>query len=117
HHGVLEGEATTSAHSLAAEQALDDPERFFERGGPLLDLGAHGGELRLPVAEPALNDEAALGDGRQGAHLLRHQYGVPERQQEEAAGRLIAPLREQTPGDWNVLVVGRRRRVVVAHEK
>src|SRR5438105_8647070 len=85
--------------------------------GTRLERGAHRAELRVVLAEPALEDEAPAHDRGQRADLLGDQHGIPERQQEEAPGRFVAPLREQTPEHRHVLVVLARRRVMVADEQ
>ena len=69
------------------------------------------------VAEPALEDEAPAHEGGQRADLLGDQHRIPERQQEEAARRLVAPLREQAAQHRHVLVVLARRGVVIADEE
>jgi len=106
-----------AAHDLAGEQTPDDAERLLERRRPLLDVGAHGQELRLVVAQAGLHDEAAARDGGERADLLGDQHRVPQRKQEQAPGGLVAPLRQQTAHDRDVLVVRPRCRVVIADEE
>jgi len=73
--------------------------------------------LRLVVAEAALDDEGTARDRREGSDLLRDQHRIPQRQEKQAAGGRVAPLGQQAAEDRNVLVIGRRRRVMVADEQ
>src|SRR5262249_30026610 len=98
-------------------EALDDRQRLLEGRRTVLEPRAHRRELRLVVAEAALDDEAAAGDRREGADLLGDEDRIPQRQEEQAAGGGVAPLGQQAAEDRNVLVIGRRRRVMVADEE
>src|SRR5438445_10265559 len=91
--------------------------RFLEGRGPKFEARAHRRELRLVVAEAAREDEAAACDRREGPDLLGDEHGIPEGQQEQAAGRCLTPLGEEPPEDRDVLVVRARRRVVITDEQ
>jgi hypothetical protein len=64
-----------------------------------------------------LHDEGALCDGGQRPDLLGHQHRVPQREQEQAAGRGFAPLREQPSEHRRVLIIGRGRHVLIADKQ
>jgi hypothetical protein len=64
-----------------------------------------------------LHDEGALSDGGQCPDLLGHQHRVPQREQEQAAGRGFAPLREQPSKHRRVLKIGRGRHVLIADKQ
>ena len=49
--------------------------------------------------------------------LLGHQHRVPQREQEQAAGRGLAPLGEQPPQHRRVLIIGRGRHVLIADKQ
>src|SRR5207245_7500713 len=117
HLRVLHDEAPLRRHRFAGEETLHEVEGLFEGRRTLLDVGAHGEELRLAIAQTALEDEAAARDGGQGADLLGDEHGVPQGQEKEAARGLVVPLREQPAHHGHVLVVNARRRVVIAHEE
>src|SRR5215472_17231396 len=70
HPRVLDDEAPLGGHRLAREQALDDVEGLLEGGRPLLEIGTHGKELRLAIAQAALEDETAARDGGERTDLL-----------------------------------------------
>ena len=117
HLRVLHHEASLRRHRFAGEEALHEAEGLFEGRRALLDVGAHGEELRLAIAQTALEDEAAARDGGQGADLLGDEHGVPQGQEKEAARGLVVPLREQPAHHRHVLVVHARRGVMIAHEE
>ena len=107
---VSAGRSATTAFSKAKRRPpltvsprsrrCDDPEGLLEGRGPLLDLGPHGRELRLAVAQPALDDEAPAGDGGQGAHLLGEQDGIPHGQQERGSRPAGRPTRRAGAPAW-----------------
>src|SRR5262249_3059738 len=101
----------------AREQALDDVEGLLEGGRPLLEIGAHGEELRLAVALAALEDETAARDGGERADLLGDQHGIPEREEEEATRGAVRPFRKHAAEHRHILIVRSRRGVMIAHEE
>ena len=80
-------------------------------------LAPIAGEPVVTPAQPALHDEGTVRDGRQRPDLLGHQHRVPQRQQEQAPGRRLAPFREKPPEDRRVLIVGRGRHVLIADKQ
>jgi hypothetical protein len=104
-------------HRLTRQQAPDNVEAFLESRRARPDVCAHRGEPGLAPAEPALHDEGTLSDGGQGPDLLGHQHRVPQREQEQAPGRGLAPLREQPPEHRRVLIIGRGRDVLIADKQ
>jgi hypothetical protein len=78
---------------------------------------AHRGELRLVVAETALDDEPAPRDRRQCADLLGHEHRIPQRQEKQAPGRRVAPLGQEPAEDRHVLVVEPGCGVMVTDEE
>ncbi len=110
-------EAPGGTHRFTRQQAPDNVERFLESRRTRPDVGAHRGEPGLAPAEPALHDEGALRDGGQCPDLLGHQHRVPQREQEQAPGRGLAPLREKPPEHRRVLIIGRGRHVLIADKQ
>ena len=102
---------------FARPQPAQDRERLLEARRALLGIDAHRRELPIGGSDRALQDEAAAAEARQRAHLLGDEHRMPQRQQVERAERSIAPLGEQASHDRGVLVVGLRRRVMVADEE
>ena len=102
---------------LARQQPADDVEARLQGPGPAREPGSHPPELVLAVAQPHLEHEGTLGQGRQGADLLGHQHRVPQGQQEQRPRRPVAPLGQQAAEDRDVLEVGRPGHVVVADEQ
>ena len=110
-------EPPRGTHRFARQEAPDNVERFLESRRTRPHVGAHRGEPVVTPAEPALHDEGALRDGRQRPDLLGHQHRVPQRQQEQAPGRRLAPFREKPPEDRRVLIIGRGRHVLIADKQ
>ena len=103
---------------LSREQPPNRVEAGLEARRTTAERHAQGPELVGTAADRGLHHEAPPGDRRQRADLLRQQHRVPERQQEERARGVVAPLREQAADNRDVLVVDARRGgVVVAHEQ
>src|SRR5215470_8316731 len=114
---MLDDEAPLGGDRLAREQALDDVEGLREGGRPLLEIGAHGEELRLAIAKAALEDEAAARDGGERADLLGDQDGIPEGEEEQATRGAVRPFREHAAEHRHVLVVRSGRGVMIAYEE
>jgi len=64
-----------------------------------------------------LHDEGALSDGSQRPDLLGHQHRMPQREQEQAPGRCLAPLGEKSLEHRRVLVIGRGRHVLITDKQ
>jgi hypothetical protein len=110
-------EAPGGTHRFARQQAPNNVERFLKCGRTRPDVGAHRGEPGIAPAEPALHDEGSPSDGGECSDLLGHEYWVPQREQEQAPGRRLAPLGEKPTEHRRVLIIGRGRHVLITDKQ
>ena len=102
---------------IAQASTTESASTVTSRHPPVTERDAHGGELALAGSQPALQHEATGAECSQGTGLLGQENRVPKWKQEESAKRPVAPLGQQTPQNWSVLVVGFWRRMVVPYEE
>ena len=117
--GLTEGSPATTAGSTGspASSALTTATDSSSTRPRVLHRGAHGGELAVAAADAGLDDERRVGERRQRADVLGDEHRVPQRQQEQAPDRAVAPLGQQPAEHRRVLVVGRRHGVMVAERQ
>ena len=90
---------------LAMQKGLDDEDALLETGSPLTQIDSHGPELARAATEAGLDDERPRRHGGQGPDLLGHQHRMPQRDEKQAAGRAVGPLRQKATEHRDVLHV------------
>ena len=98
---------------LAVQKGLDDQDALLKTGSPLRQIDSHGPELARAAAEAGLDDEGPRRHGGQRPDLLGHQHRMPQRDEKQAAGRVVGPLRQDATEHRYVLHVPRRTGGVV----
>ena len=85
--------------------------------GRVLMLAPIAANRSSPQPSPHCMTKGPSRDSGQCPDLLRHQHRVPQREQEQATGRSLAPLSEEPPEHRRVLIIWRGRHVLITDKQ